>query len=341
MKRKNSAPQPRLHTFADVFATVSYAAVLGGICAAAGFLISFPFLLPAAALYALVLNRKRKREWEEIAKNLETVDESWAARFPEAGWALEKLRAYSKMMGIQKTPALHIPTREVLDRFEKAPSGMEKADRFRKAAQWAACRLAYQLQAFSYGTAKTGILLSPRFLEEMTPPQTDGVLAHEAAHVASGYGRKEELLFVLKKTARLTVAWGAVLHAVPVLGLPGLREGLAFLFAHAATDGFSYAAACLCTRLAGDSMLRQQEFQADRISAETTGDPQAFKSCLQKIGEDYPVQEGLNGTGPRPAPLVFRIAEAAFSRSPSLERRCARLEKIAQKRIALSFNACG
>lgn len=87
--------------------------------------------------------------------------------------------------------------------------------------------------------------------------------------------------------------------------------------------------------LIGKSYSRRNEFQADRIAAQLTGDPQGMKSALQTIGELHKKRDpfGFIEEEPRKGILTMlfdRIYDLQKTH-PSVERRCARLDKMQQR----------
>lgn len=87
--------------------------------------------------------------------------------------------------------------------------------------------------------------------------------------------------------------------------------------------------------LIGKSYSRRNEFQADRIAAQLTGDPHSMKSALKTIGELHKKRDPFGSIVEEPrrgllTVLFDRIYDLQKTH-PSVERRCARLDHMPQR----------
>ena len=94
-------------------------------------------------------------------------------------------------------------------------------------------------------------------------------------------------------------------------------------------------AAILTSKLTHARLSRRHELQADRVGAESTQDPATIAAALR----DYEAinrkeaPQTFEDSDYRQGPLISRLykrVESLFSTHPHIERRCARLEKMAE-----------
>ena len=87
--------------------------------------------------------------------------------------------------------------------------------------------------------------------------------------------------------------------------------------------------------LIGKSYSRRNEFQADRVAAQLTGDPQGMKSALKTIGELHKKRDPFGFIVEEPKggilTMLFDKIHDLQKSHPSVERRYARLDKMQQR----------
>ncbi|MHC3047444.1 zinc metalloprotease HtpX [Acinetobacter nosocomialis] len=147
------------------------------------------------------------------------------------------------------------------------------------------------VNAFATGTKHhAAIALTDGLLRSLTPRELTGVLGHEIAHIANedlrvmgladSISRLTHLLALLGQIMLLfslpALLWGTVAIQWPALLLLAVSPQLALL----AQLGLS----------------RVHEFDADRLTAELTGDPQGLALALAKIERESRARMGQPGT---------------------------------------------
>jgi len=134
------------------------------------------------------------------------------------------------------------------------------------------------VNAFATGSQRqSAIALTDGLLRSLTPRELAGVLGHEIAHIANEDLRVMGLADYVSRLTGLIATVGQMLILISLpLVLTGIVEidwlGLLLL-----------AVAPHLALLAQFGLSRVREFDADRLAAELTGDPQALASALAKI----------------------------------------------------------
>ncbi len=120
------------------------------------------------------------------------------------------------------------------------------------------------VNAFAIGSKQhASIALTDGLLRNLSPRELAGVLAHEVAHIANEDLR---VMGLADSVSRLTSLLAMVGQIAIVFSLPALL-----------------AASPQLALLAQLGVSRVREFDADRLAAELTGDPQGLASALAKI----------------------------------------------------------
>ncbi|GAA0522621.1 heat shock protein HtpX [Halorubrum aquaticum] len=146
--------------------------------------------------------------------------------------------------------------------------------------------------AFAVGGSGGGSLVIDRSLFRLlSPPELEGILAHELAHLETNDGLVAALVDGLARTVVgvVTLATLPALLALSGLaggsawirGRPGDRSGV-FARLHRLLAGGVVAAFVLATLLAR-TRSRRREFAADDRAAAVTGDPLALARALRRI----------------------------------------------------------
>jgi len=131
--------------------------------------------------------------------------------------------------------------------------------------------------AFATGTgADAAVVVTTGLLRRLTPRQLVGVLAHEVSHVRSGDTRVMNLSQVL---GRLTSGLGVAGVWLTLVGMPlALLGDPRPLLLGAALTALPVVSALLQM-----SLSRSREYEADRLGAELTGDPEGLASALEAL----------------------------------------------------------
>jgi heat shock protein HtpX len=134
------------------------------------------------------------------------------------------------------------------------------------------------VNAFATGSAhRSAIVLTDGLLRSLTPRELTGVVAHEVAHIANEDLR---VMGLADSISRLTY-FMAVLGQVAILfSLPALLLGAVDVNWPAL---LLLAIAPQLALLAQLGLSRVREFDADRLAAELTGDPQGLALALARI----------------------------------------------------------
>jgi heat shock protein HtpX len=134
------------------------------------------------------------------------------------------------------------------------------------------------VNAFATGSKQeASIALTDGLLRSLSPRELAGVLAHEVAHIANEDLR---VMGLADSVSRLTCLLALMGQIAILLSLPALLVGAAEVY----WPGLLLLAASpQLALLAQLGLSRVREFDADRLAAELTGDPQGLASALAKI----------------------------------------------------------
>ncbi|HEO9146857.1 TPA: M48 family metalloprotease [Enterobacter asburiae] len=134
------------------------------------------------------------------------------------------------------------------------------------------------VNAFATGSKQeASIALTDGLLRSLSPRELAGVLAHEVAHITNEDLR---IMGLADSVSRLTCLLALMGQIAILLSLPALLVGAAEVY----WPGLLLLAASpQLALLAQLGLSRVHEFDADRLAAELTGDPQGLASALAKI----------------------------------------------------------
>ena len=134
------------------------------------------------------------------------------------------------------------------------------------------------VNAFATGSKQeASIALTDGLLRRLSPRELAGVLVHEVAHIANEDLR---VMGLADSDSRLTSLLALMGQIAILLSLPAQLVGAAEVY----WPGLLLLAASpQLALLAQLGLSRVREFDADRLAAELTGDPQGFASALAKI----------------------------------------------------------
>lgn len=134
------------------------------------------------------------------------------------------------------------------------------------------------VNAFATGSKQeASIALTDGLLRRLSPRELAGVLAHEIAHITNEDLR---VMGLADSVSRLTSLLALMGQVAILLNLPALLVGAAEVY----WPGLLLLAASpQLALLAQIGLSRVREFDADRLAAELTGDPQGLASALAKI----------------------------------------------------------
>lgn len=134
------------------------------------------------------------------------------------------------------------------------------------------------VNAFATGSKqKASIALTDGLLRSLSPRELAGVLVHEVAHIANEDLR---VMGLADSNSRLTSLLALMGQIAILLSLPALLVGAAEVY----WPGLLLLAASpQLALLAQLGLSRVREFDADRLAAELTGDPQGLAPALAKI----------------------------------------------------------
>ena len=183
------------------------------------------------------------------------------------------------------------------------------------------------VNAFATGSKQeASIALTDGLLRSLSPRELAGVLAHEIAHIASEDLRVMGLADSVSRFTSLLALMGQI---AILLSLPALLVGAAEVY----WPGLLLLAASpQLALLAQLGLSRVREFDADRLAAELTGDPQGLASALAKIERVSRSWRAWLGWG-NPEPSWLRT-------HPATQERIARLLTLAPgPASALPFHA--
>ncbi|AUC08438.1 M48 family metalloprotease (plasmid) [Acinetobacter lwoffii] len=173
------------------------------------------------------------------------------------------------------------------------------------------------VNAFATGTKHhAAIALTDGLLRSLTPRELTGVLGHEIAHIANEDLRVMGLADSISRLTHLLALLGQIML---LFSLPALLWG---------TVAIQWPALLLLAvspQLALLGLSRVHEFDADRLTAELTGDPQGLALALAKIerescawllpGWGNPEPSWLR-THPATTERIQRLRELADSMAP-------------------------
>ena len=134
------------------------------------------------------------------------------------------------------------------------------------------------VNAFATGSKQeASIALTDGLLRRLSPRELAGVLVHEVAHIAN---KDLRVMGLADSDSRLTSLLALMGQIAILLSLPALLVGAAEVY----WPGLLLLAASpQLALLAQLGLSRVREFDADRLAAELTGDPQGLASALAKI----------------------------------------------------------
>jgi len=137
------------------------------------------------------------------------------------------------------------------------------------------------------------VFLSRGLLQRLDREETAAVMAHEVAHL---YHHDATLRFFTFWAFGLAALWAGVIYAT--LAMPGIGSFAAFI-----------------SWLGALSVLREQEWRADRTGARLLGDPEALARAIEKVhGEtDRAWLGGLFCIHPPPGLRAARLRQMAAS----------------------------
>ena len=134
------------------------------------------------------------------------------------------------------------------------------------------------VNAFATGSKQeASIALTDGLLRRLSPRELAGVLAHEIAHITNEDLRVMGLADSVSRFTSLLALMGQV---AILLNLPALLVGAAEVYWPGL---WLLAASPQLALFAQLGLSRVREFDADRLAAELTGDPQGLASALAKI----------------------------------------------------------
>ena len=176
------------------------------------------------------------------------------------------------------------------------------------------------VNAFATGSKHhAAIALTDGLLRSLTPRELTGVLGHEIAHIANEDLR---VMGLADSISRLTHLLALLGQLAIVLSLPALLLGVTEVNWPAL---LLLAVAPQLALLAQLGLSRVREFDADRLTAELTGDPQGLALALAKIeresrawllpGWGNPEPSWLR-THPATTERIQRLRELADSMAP-------------------------
>lgn len=150
--------------------------------------------------------------------------------------------------------------------------------RFARHAGAALCAQCRVVNAFATGSKQeASIALTDGLLRSLSPRELAGVFAHGVAHIANEDLR---VMGLADSVSRLTCLLALMGQIAILLSLPALLVGAAEVY----WPGLLLLAASpQLALLAQLGLSRVREFDADRLAAELTGDPQGLASALAKI----------------------------------------------------------
>lgn len=162
------------------------------------------------------------------------------------------------------------------------------------------------VNAFATGSKQeASIALTDGLLRSLGPRELAGVLVHEVAHIANEDLR---VMGLADSDSRLTSLLALMGQIAIQLSLPAQLVGAAEVY----WPGLLLLAASpQLALLAQLGLSRVREFDADRLAAELTGDPQGWRPCWQKSsGSAAPGVPGYGRDGAIPStPACVRVRQ--------------------------------
>ncbi len=184
------------------------------------------------------------------------------------------------------------------------------------------------VNAFATGSKRhSAIALTDGLLRRLTPRELAGVVAHEIAHIANEDLRVMGLADSISRLTHLLALLGQVmiLFSLPALLLEAVDIQWPALLLLAVSPQLAL--------LAQLGLSRVREFDADRLAAELTGDPQGLASALAKIERVSRSWRAwlLPGWG-NPEPSWLRT-------HPATAERIRRLQELAPQPVMVPFSS--
>jgi heat shock protein HtpX len=222
--------------------------------------------------------------------------------------------------------------------WHRAPELTELAGRLARRAGLPRAPALYALpapepQAMAVGGREDPALaVTPALVQQLSPRELAGVLAHEIAHLRHGDTRLMAAAHGFGRIAGLAGQLGTWMLVANLLS--GLLSG-GWIFAPGAV--LLFLAAPAVTGLLRLALSRLREFEADRGAVELTGDPRGLASALARI------EQRKRGLLARLAPWVSlprRPAPTLLQTHPATEERVARLLALEGRGVA-DLRRCG
>ena len=191
-----------------------------------------------------------------------------------------------------------------------------------------------QPNAFATGRSpsRAAVCASTGLLDNLTPEEVAGVMAHELAHVRN----RDTLTMTVAATIGGAISMLAQWLQFSALFGGGRRQGGNWLMSLVAMLVAPFAA-----MLVQMAISRSREYQADRLGAAIAGNPLWLASALEKIQtlvQRIPNEaaEAVPASAPLfiVNPLTGRGFDNFFSTHPSTENRIAELQQLAREMVA-------
>jgi heat shock protein HtpX len=133
-----------------------------------------------------------------------------------------------------------------------------------------------ELQAFAVKSGgQSAIGITPSLLDELSPEELEGVLAHELSHLANGDTRVMATAAAMRGLTKslASLAWLLLLFSILVPGALSVSLGAILLL----------SAAPMLSTLAELGLSRTREFHADLAAVALTGRPESLARALFKL----------------------------------------------------------
>ena len=184
------------------------------------------------------------------------------------------------------------------------------------------------------------VAVSSSFLYGMPYEEKAACIAHEVAHLAAKHIDKHRVVSSLELTTQLAGKLNLVAITLKSLfdfatKAPEVTLAIDVLGAEIFTAWAVAKVTATAAKYINAHYSRSCEFQADRIAAEVTGDPLSLVSALVRVN-DYNAMVNFIHVKEYPdrMALIFHHCQRAlFDSHPQTHKRCARLEKIANKQL--------
>lgn len=168
---------------------------------------------------------------------------------------------------------------------------------------------AHELQAFAVESGgHSAIGISSSLLDELSPEEIEGVLAHELSHLANGDTRVMATAAAMRGLTRslASLAWLLLLVSILVPGVVSVSLGAILLL----------SAAPMLSTLAELGLSRTREFHADLWAVALTGRPESLARALFKLEQHQTgLLRRLVGRG-----AILRIPEGLRTHPATSER---------------------